>query len=164
MDIRELKSRIETISQHPRVTQGVLALISIGLLFSGFNIIQTLKPISLGTPAPFVLKDPIPIQQLQSFHILGTYPIDLNNLPLASLGITLQGIFLDNNGDSTAVIAGGDGSVKNYHAGDQLAPNVSIVKILPDGVVVNHNGKLEQLKMTIVGIDFGNSQVAGGLF
>ena len=164
MDITELKSRIETIAQRPAITKGVVALVSLGLLASAFNIIQTLKPVSLKSSETFVLKDPIPIEQLQSYHILGTYPVDLNNLPLASLGITLQVIFLDSNGDSTAVIAGGDGSVKNYHAGDQLAPNVAIVKILPDGVVVNHNGKLEQLKMNIEGIDFDSGQMPGGLF
>jgi type II secretory pathway component PulC len=104
------------------------------------------------------------INQVASYHLMGGYTNNLKDLPLASLGVTLVGIFSDVNGPSTALIALSGGSSKLYHVGDQLAPNVKIEKILPHSLVVKHNGRLEKLMMPIQRLTFNAELPKSGLW
>jgi type II secretory pathway component PulC len=106
----------------------------------------------------------VPLQKIADAHLMGIAPLEDTDLPLASLGIVLQGIFLAPNNKSIALIQTSDGKMKAYHVGDTLAANVSIVDILKDYVVVKHNGQLARLTMKIMPLDFSKMTSAQGLF
>lgn len=95
---------------------------------------------------------------------MGASASTLGDLPLASLGVTLIGIFAGSQHSSIALIALSGGQSKVYHVGDKLAPNVVIEKILPYSVVVQHNGRLEKLAMQIQPLQFSNQLPASGLW
>ena len=152
LDIPQWRSRFN----NPWVARAGLACSSLLLLWSFWSGIQTLwltpNPI---TALPF--RPPVAINSntLPTLHVFGANPTNLNDLPLASLGVTLLGIFSDGQGQSSALISMGSDS-KPYHAGDSLAPNVTIEKILATSVVVLHNGKLEKLELPIKPLTFSN--------
>jgi type II secretory pathway component PulC len=140
------------------------ALLLLGFLLTLWTNINTLWL----TPAdsittPFRAPTIIDVQQLAKDHVLGA-AANMSDLPLASLGITLKGIFFDSQNAATAVVAQGTGPTTNYHAGDQLAPNIVIVRILPDSVIIKHNGNLERLAMPIQPIEFSQNNNNPGLW
>ena len=67
--------------------------------------------------------------------------------PVTNLALTLQAIFSAPNSDnSNAIIAGPDGSAKNYRVGSSLADSATVERIDADQVVIKRDGKLETLR------------------
>ncbi|MGI9284651.1 MAG: type II secretion system protein N [Pseudomonadales bacterium] len=67
--------------------------------------------------------------------------------PVTNLALTLQAIFSAPNADnSNAIIAGPDGSAKNYRVGAALADNATVERIDANQVVIKRDGKLETLR------------------
>lgn len=67
--------------------------------------------------------------------------------PVTNLALTLQAIFSASNGKSgNAIIAGPDGSAKNYRVGAVLADNATVERIDADQVILKRDGKLETLR------------------
>lgn len=158
MDHAFLPQPLQHILKQRWLLPGLAALLALGLLLTIWNNISTvwLTPTD-SSPTPFRAPDIINVQQLAKDHILGA-AANMSDLPLASLGITLKGIFFDSQNQATAVVAQNNGGTTNYHAGDQLAPNIIIVKILPTSVVIRHNNNLEKLAMPIKPIEFSQTQ------
>jgi len=151
--------------QTPLIATVLVILLSLGLLTTLWGNIQAIwLPKSENNVRHFIQRPRISVQQLAKYHLLGAYATDIKDLPLASLGVTLIGIFADNKGHSAALITLSGGNSNVYHVGDPLATNVNIVKILPHSVIVKHNGRLEKLEMPIQPIEFKNELPQSGLW
>jgi len=100
-----------------------------------------------------------------SLHLFGSSVTDLKDLPLASLGLQVEGIFMNlQAGNSRALISMTGQAPQMYNVGDMLPGNVKIYKITASSVIVSYNNQLAKLPFSLQGIDFeamGNHQ---GLF
>ena len=165
MKFDDFKEKFLKNLQTPLIATVMLILFTIGLLNTIWQNVTGIwlhPTIAAGTP--FHQQRQVNIAQLTNFHIMGAYATNLKDLPLASLGVTLLGIFSDNQGHSSALIALSGGTSNLYHVGDSLAGNVSIEKILPHSIIVKHNGRLERLEMPIKPIEFKNNLPESGLW
>jgi type II secretory pathway component PulC len=164
MDYAFLPQPLQHVLRQRWLLPALTVLLALGLLLTIWNNITTLwlTPTD-NTATPFRAPTIIDVQQLAKDHVLGS-AANMSDLPLASLGITLKGIFFDSQNQATAVVAQSNGDTTNYHAGDQLAPNIIIVKILPTSVVIRHNDNLEKLAMPIQPIEFSQAQPSAGLW
>ena len=165
MKIDDFKEKFLKSLQTPLVAIIVLVLFGIGLLNTLWQNIDGiwLDPI-VPTGTPFHQQRQVNIEQLANLHLMGAYATNLKDLPLASLGVTLLGIFSDNQKHSSILIALSGGATNLYHVGDSLASNVSIEKILPHSVIIKHNGRLGRLEMPIKPIEFKNNLPESGLW
>jgi len=69
-------------------------------------------------------------------------------LPVAALGVTVQGIMFDADGASSRVLLGGGGvEPRAYAVGDELPGGVTIRQIEAMRVVIDHNGELKELPL-----------------
>jgi hypothetical protein len=158
MDVQNIIQTQLARMQTPLVaitTSVCLVLATTWTIWNNVNVIRHRAVLSTATEAyhpPMSVK----LTDLSNYHLMGASPVNLKDLPLASLGVTLIGIFI-NGGQATALISFDDSTTKTYRAHEQLAPNVIIEKILPTSVVVKHNGRLEKLEMGIQPIDFSNT-------
>lgn len=149
----------------PLIAAAVIFCVSIGLLWTAWNSVQSIwfSPVNT-TSEHYMPPQRINVGQLPTDHLMGASASTLGDLPLASLGVTLIGIFAGNQNNSIALIALSGGQSKIYRVGDNLAPNVSIEKILPYSVIVKHNGRLEKLTMPIQPLQFSEQLPASGLW
>lgn len=163
-----LESQIQywqTQLKTPLIASVLLLVTLCGLGWSAYNTVQTVWLHSEQAQRDnFHAPQPININQLANYHLMGSYASNVKDLPLASLGVTLVGIFSGNNGPSSALITLSGGVSKLYHVGDPLAPNVKIEKILPHSLVVKHNGRLEKLMMPIERLTFSDELPTSGLW
>jgi hypothetical protein len=166
MDINEFTVRFRAGIENKKIQWLVLSLLLLGIvLTTALDIRGFFQPLRAPiTMESFSLPAQVPLQKIADAHLMGIAPLEDTDLPLASLGIVLQGIFLAPNNKSIALIQTSDGKMKAYHVGDTLAANVSIVDILKDYVVVKHNGQLARLTMKIMPLDFSKMTSAQGLF
>jgi type II secretory pathway component PulC len=165
MNIIELKERLFNLAQQRTAIlfAAILLLASFGMLI--WDFINILRPNSPNTAINnFQLQVALPLQNLPNYHLMGASPFSDNELPLANLGLTLQGIFLDSAQQSTVIISNSAGQVNNYHLGDQIAPGATIEKILPDRIIVEHNNQMERLILGIQPVDFSSTTSAPGLW
>jgi type II secretory pathway component PulC len=164
MDYSFLPQPVQHTLQKPWLLPSFSVVLLLGSLLTLWNTVNTvwLMPSNV---APTIFRAPIVInaQQLAQAHLFGA-SANMSDLPLASLGITLKGIFFDSQNQATAVVAQNSGDTTNYHKGEQLAPNIFIVDILPTSVIIKHNGKLEKLVMPIQPIEFSNQSSSNGLW
>lgn len=116
------------------------------------------------TPMPFKPAAHLQLNQVSSFHLFGNDVSNNTDLPLASLGVNLIGIFKNSNGISRALISTNSSTGDVYQVSDNLAPNVKITKILSQSVIVNHNGRLERLEMSIKPLNFPKTVAQSNLF
>lgn len=159
--LQQLKTQLNT----PLVALVLLGFFSLLAVWSGWNSINSiLHPPQSGDNSVYRAPTKVDLNQASQFHLLGADATNLGDLPLASLGVTLIGIFADNQNKSTALITLSGGQSKMYHVGDKLAPNVTIEKILTDSVVVQHNGRLEKLAMPIKPLTFSDNLPDSGLW
>jgi type II secretory pathway component PulC len=157
----DIKEKLNT----PLIASVFMIVLALGILWKIGSTAQGIWSSNRAVQAqPFRAPIKINTNLLSSYHLFGAYASNLGNLPLASLGVTLIGIFADNNNKSTALITLSGGQSKFYHVGDKLAPNVVIDKILPYSVVVQHNGRLEKLAMPIQPLKFSNELPSSGLW
>ena len=164
MDYAFLPQPLQHTLKQRWLLPALAVLLCLSLLLTIWNSINILwlSPAD-SNPTPFRAPTIIDVQQLAKDHVLGA-AANMSDLPLASLGITLKGIFFDSQNQATAVVAQSNGDTTNYHAGDQLAPNIIIVKILPNSVVIRHNDNLEKLAMPIQPIEFSQNSNSPALW
>ena len=165
MKVDDFKEKLLKSLQTPLIATILVILLALGLLNTIWhNVVNIRAPQSIGSGNTFRPQPKIKLQELQNYHLLGTFSTNLKDLPLASLGVTLVGIFSDNQGNSTALITLRGGNSNIYHIGDTLTANVRIVKILSHSIVVKHNGRLERLEMPIQPVEFKSSLPESGLW
>lgn len=165
MNIESIKHNLIKQLNTPLVAITLIIGLSVGLLWTAWSSVQSIwvAPI-VNTSERYIPPQHINISLLPSEHLMGASASTLGDLPLASLGVTLIGIFASNQNNSIALIALSGGQSKIYHVGAHLAPNVIIEKILPYSVVVRHNGRLEKLAMPIQPLQFSNQLPNSGLW
>ena len=154
-----------SIFYRPLVAALMALLIILGIALTSWQTTQTIWfPTHISADTTFHPHKHIAIEALPRYHLMGAAVQNVKDLPLASLGVTLIGIFSDSSGQSTALITLSGGNSQNYHVGDQLAANVVVEKILAKSVIVKHNGRLEKLQLPIQPIDFDNQKSQAGLW
>lgn len=81
--------------------------------------------------------------------LFGIYvPNDLNHIKKSMLNLTLSGILLGNSKEESQIIIRSAGGEENtFKMGDKLPGGAIIKKIMPAGVLVEHNGVLESLSL-----------------
>ena len=165
MKIDDLKALFLKNVQTPLFVMVIAILLGLGLLGTLWSNIQAIwLAKSIEATTAFQQRSSTNVQQLPKYNLMGAYTSNLKDLPLASLGVTLIGIFSDNQGHAAALITLSGGNSNTYRVGDQLTTNVSIVKILPHSLIVKHNGRLEKLTMPIQPIEFKNDLPESGLW
>lgn len=168
MNFSQLKQNIMAIAQRAIVVWlaiVVLLVLLLWLLVSGVQEIwfapKPLMPTVVGTP---ISQGPA-ASVIPSLHLFGSSATDLKNLPLASLGLQVQGIFLNADAKQSRVLISMTGQASQiYNIGDMLPGNVKIFKITRDSVVVSHDNQLEKLPFALQGIDFSDVNTDRGLF
>lgn len=88
------------------------------------------------------------IAQIPATHLFGLAAEDDDFLPITSLQLHLTGIIKDSADHVSKVIvseAGQPGKV--FAVGDTLTSGIKIYSINEDGIVLEHNGKLEKLPL-----------------
>jgi len=88
----------------------------------------------------------------------------LMNAPETNLNLTLVGVAAGAKIDSRAIIASGSSGIeKTYSIGATLPDGTQIRTILPDRVILSHNGRFEALRLPVTGtsilathMNFGN--------
>jgi len=70
------------------------------------------------------------------------------DIPESLLKVTIKGILtLADDAQSMAILSVENATDKVFKAGDELTTNYSIHQIVADGVVVDHNGRLEMIRL-----------------
>jgi type II secretory pathway component PulC len=161
----EFREYIQSNLNKPTIAVGVAALLLLAALWTLWGNLNTLwLDKNSASEQAFRPSAQITLSQLPSLHLMGSYSTSLHDLPLASLGVTLLGIFSNTNGQSTALIALSGANSDLYHVGDKLSANVMIEKIMPKSLIVKHNGRLEKLEMAIQPVKFDNNVPQKRLF
>lgn len=117
-------------------------------------------PTSQGTagarPQPQVAQ--IPAERIVAAHLFGLAAapgstVAAVNAPETSLNLTLIGVAAGEKGASSqAIIASGkQGTESTYSVGSPLPGGAIIRQILPDRVILAHDGRLETLRLPVVG-------------
>lgn len=88
------------------------------------------------------------IPTVANLHLFGVYQMhDAAALPIAQLGLTLQGIlYATQASDSQAIIATANGNTKTYKIGDGVN-GATIKQILPTDVILDTGGTLQRLPL-----------------
>ncbi|MBX9704887.1 MAG: hypothetical protein K5Q00_01420 [Gammaproteobacteria bacterium] len=163
-----LKPRLDQFSRQSWLALGTLIALLALLAFLLWSTITTIWFPNTDTSAPTVVALPVTgpaATSIAQMHIFGTSPEDLTNLPLASLGLEVQGIFFNNQADQSRVLIGNAGQMSAfYQVGDSLPGNVKIYKITANSVIVMYQGQLQKLPLALPGLDFNAMQQQGSLF
>lgn len=138
------------------------------LLWSGVMLFNTLKlvinPLKIPTYHQAKSLSPFTLKELSGVFVMGDAPKSVNDLPLASLGVTLTGIFNSGSHNSSIVVQFRNGQTKVLSTGDSIISGAVIKTVLTDNVVVEHNGHLERLLMPVKPITFSNTLPKSGLW
>lgn len=85
------------------------------------------------------------------------------DIPESLLKVTIKGILaLADDAKSMAILSVENAADKVFKAGDELTANYSVHQIIADGVVVDHNGRLEMIRLpraTLADITANNQSV-----
>ena len=83
---------------------------------------------------------------VSSWHLLGNYQMPPRAIATSKLPLNLIGVMSSSaSASAQAIIVSSDGQEKVYRPGDNLPGGVSLQEILPDAVLIQHNGHLEKL-------------------
>ena len=90
-----------------------------------------------------------------SAHLFGrslttnkTDQVATEDIPESLLKVTIKGILaLTDDAKSMAILSVENAADKVFKAGDELTTNYNIHQIVADGVVVDHNGRLEMIRL-----------------
>ncbi len=167
MSLLRLKQQITDVADQPMIA-GLAVVVMV--LLTSFLLISNIKTlwfghssnpvtaISNGYQAPAASSIP-------GMHLFGASASDLSDLPLASLGLQVEGIFLSQDAQQSRALISMTGQMpQRYNVGSMLPGNVKIYKITHNSVIVSHNNQLEKLPFALQGIDFNAMGHDGGLF
>jgi len=133
-----------------------LGLVAVSALFLLVNMVSNFSSIIKATSKkPVVLSTmkqtrAVDYQQIAKSHLFGDAVAGLGStyLPTTTMQLTLEGIFWEpNQKQREALIANSNGVAKEYHTGDSLPGNASIVKITANDVIIRKNGNYEKIEM-----------------
>lgn len=117
--------------------------------FIWFSTIQNIRHIikipSLQTPAISTQAPPNPAQ----YELFGRWVSSIDDLPLTSLPLTLQGTEINDDKTGTALISVSGAQAKAFSVNDEPMPGVTIHKIMPQQVILDDHGELYRLKLPI---------------
>lgn len=161
----QLKLWFQNLGQQtwPPILAVVLLLVCLGGLVR--MTLQSFKP-SLPTSQTVPVNTlPEPAANIiPQLHLFGNDGTNLSDLPLASLGLQVQGIFINPQPAQSRALINVSGQTQLYGIGDSLLGNVKIYKITKDSVIVSHANRLEKLPLEIQGLDFNSTNDQQGLF
>lgn len=106
--------------------------------------------------------------QIAAAHLFGTaaetaQQLAAQNAPETSLDLTLLGVAAGRSGaPSQAIIASGNSAQNTYPVGATLPGGAVIRDILPDRVVLAHNGHLENLSLPMAGTSLLSAKMSFG--
>lgn len=144
------QAEFEKLRRNPRVP--VIAIIFFGacLLWSVGSFI-TIFLQSAPPPPPTPDRIAAPPTPLANLHVFGIYTTALDDLPIANIGMTLEGTVVISTAPSTsqALIGNGQQIPKVYHEGDNLPGDIKINHIDEHYVIINNNGSMEKLVLPI---------------
>ncbi len=168
MQIAQLKQQLRDIGQHRWVASlavVIMTLFIVGLLFSTVKALWfSHKTLVKTITTPTITHQPL-ASSLPSMHLLGNSGANFNDLPLASLALQVQGIFMNQQASkSRALISMTGQAPQMYNVGAMLPGNVKIYKITKNSVIVSHNNQLEKLPFSLQGINFATTTTHQGLF
>jgi hypothetical protein len=98
--------------------------------------------------APIVVEHQpkVVLETIVAWHLFGDYASGA--LPKTNLQLLLKGVFTqDNAKESTAIIAVPGSRGKVYRPGDTIPDGAVLNQVLPNGVVLRNQGKLETLPL-----------------
>ena len=116
----------------------------------------------LTTSQPSQVIKPIVVEKLPNIaamHLFGEYKptmLDPSSLPETTLNLTLIGTFMAIPEKLSEADIRANGEETVYAMGDALPGGATITKILPDSVVLQHNGRLEYCRYLRMGLTWVN--------
>ncbi|MBA2650145.1 MAG: general secretion pathway protein GspC [Legionella sp.] len=126
----------------------ILILYQLASYFFANENAALLTPVSQNTQRP-VKKEST--DYLKNSSLFGVYvPENVNEVIIkkSMLDLTLVGILLANKvADSQVIIRSAGGTEKNYKLGDTLPGGVLLKRITSQGILVEHEGKLESITL-----------------
>ncbi|MGE3920078.1 MAG: type II secretion system protein N [Gammaproteobacteria bacterium] len=138
-----------------RIAKGIVIAFALLLLWVIWDM---LKILHLGMHA--LPKESLSNRQtisLARMHLFGQSNIvDPNYLPETKENFVLNGAFVSQVGQRSQAIITVLGQQKVYFIGDTLSSNIKVKQILPNKVVLQHNGQLEALTMGRTSLEFAN--------
>ncbi len=125
----------------------LLALIA----YSLFNLWQNFEAV---TPKEKTSTSTIKtLPAIANFHLFGVASGD--ELPIAVLNTSLQGIFYSTDPQHARILAAADGGkAAVYKINDSLPEGVTIKMIKPDEVIIDQNGQLQRWLLPVPKIQF----------
>lgn len=141
------------------LTNSLLGIIILYYLLKLTVAILPADPIKLDNDPLLINSQTIaPIPQIAGLHLLGVYQMnDATVLPIAQLGLTLQGIFYASQPmNSQAIIASASGTAKTYKMGDAVS-GATIQQILPNDVIFETGGTLQRLPLIRPQLELANT-------
>jgi len=122
-------------------------------LFQTNNSTQTIANTGVNLPAKAAIKKDYNIASFKLFGDadLKQAPIttEQKKLPKTRLKLTLTGVLVNPSSQSAgALIVGPDKQTQHYKINDKLPGGATLKQVFPDRVVVNRNGRLENLYFT----------------
>lgn len=131
------------------LVNGALGMV---IIFNLLKLTVTLLPPDPVKPASDHWLTPsapaIPVPKIASLHLFGAYQThDAATLPIAQLGLTVQGIFYAEQASAAqAIIATANNIAKLYKVGDSIN-GATIKQILPTDIVLETGGQLQRLPL-----------------
>ncbi|MBI3545460.1 MAG: PDZ domain-containing protein [Gammaproteobacteria bacterium] len=151
MDILELLT-------NPRVRQWLPNILNIGMLllltarlaqWSCFFAKPSMPPLFRAPSAPPPQANTFSVQPLLAAHLFGQASQELaggqvDNLPLSSLNLVLNGVIASVNGGYALISANGQPQ-ESFAIGQSISGGAVLHAVYPDRVVIQRNGALESL-------------------
>jgi len=147
-----LNTTMDFIRKEPRVPLLITVVLALLMIF---NLSQTLKTLtlhhdisSLSSGTSHVVKT---IPDIADLHVFGHYKQNLADLPKTQLPLHLQGIeqVVASEQASRVLIADSNQPTKVYQVGDRVPGGAVVQHIFRDHVILNNNGRLENLYLPI---------------
>lgn len=128
------------------VLNTILALFICLTLIDGLRLATLTKTTTISVPVANIVILP----NLGEWHLFGTFQgsLDTGALPNTSLQLTLVGTFAaTQQNQGRAVIILPDGTQHLFSVGDVITDGAILQQVLPDKVILKHNGTLEKLTL-----------------
>lgn len=160
----------EQIQEHAMSQWGKLAAFGIAILFGLLILIKLISGITFFFKGNANSKQTQNTTQAQSektidltrYHLFGMYTpknLDPNQLPKATLDLTLNGVFLAvPEKYSQAVLTAPGENQKVYNVGDDLPEGAKLYQVLNNSVIILYNGQLQQLLLPEPKVKFKNKK------
>lgn len=149
------------------VTLAVIVLLTHSMATLTWKLVPVPELHSVGIPAsqrtqtaqPARAADQPLARKIEAWHLFGKFEkkklppkpkLDVAAAPETRLNLKLRGVFASNDKElARAIIADAKGKDESYAIGDEVPGGAILNDIFPDKVILEHNGKLEILKLPV---------------